>query len=157
MLSVDMWLQWQEQRKVEHFRITYKTADGKETYRNVIGKDKRDEFKQKLKNKGLTVISCRKLYPFSVEKNQHNIELVHMVCCNTISDMYHGDLPYDEAEIKRLEALDEKAEKYRGLSLPVAWLPWEELEEVRELCFLAREHRANACIEAGRPDLVKYC
>ena len=157
MDDVIFWLQCREQRKIEHFRITYRKPDGEETYRHVTGKDKRDEVKQMLKDKGNTIISCKKLYPFSTNKNQHNFELIRNVCMNRIYDIDAGEPMTDEHELERLYAIKEKADKYWGLELPVAWLPWEELQEAKELCVGAIEHRANACIEAGRPDLVKYC
>lgn len=156
MDSVVMWLQWQESRKIEHFRITYE-KDGETAYRDVIGKEKRDERKAQLKEKGYKIVSCRKLYPFSSEKNQHNFELIRNVCMNRIYDMDSGDIPYDGEELERLYQIKEKADKYWCLPLPVAWLPWEEYQEAKELCAGAVEHRANACIEAGRPDLVQYC
>lgn len=157
MTSYDLWLQWQEQRKVEHFRITYQKPDSEIEYRHVIGKDKRDERKAQLKEKGYKIVSCRKLYPFSSEKNQHNFELIRNVCMNRIYDIDAGEPMTDEHELERLYDIKEKADKYWRLELPVAWLPWEEIQEARELCAGAIEHRANACIEAGRPDLVKYC
>ena len=155
-MDVRLAMEWEERRKVEHFRIRYE-FNGEEHACRVDGKDARDAKKQALKDKGAKIISCRKLYPFSTEKNQHNFELIRNICMNRIYDMDSGDIPYDAEEMKRLYEIKAKADKYWCLPLPVAWLEWEEYEEARELVVGAREHRANACIENGRPDLVKYC
>lgn len=109
------------------------------------------------KDRGYRVISCKKLYPFSTEKNQHNFMLISNICSNRINDMWLGELPYDEAEIERLEALKEKADEFWELPLPVAWITWDKWEEAKQLATMAIEHRANACIESGRADLVQYC
>lgn len=149
MTDFDWWLQ--RQNRPEKYRFTV----GERRF-VVTGKDKADQKKAELKANG-EAFKCQKLYPFSSEKNQHNFELVRNVCMNRIYDIDAGEPMTDEHELERLYEIKEKADKYWCLPLPVAWLPWEELSEARELCVGAREHRANACIEAGRPDLVKYC
>lgn len=119
--------------------------------------EKKNEQIALCKEKGITVISCKKLYPFSTEKNQHNFELIHNICMNRINDMYIGEAEWDDDEIKRLEELKEKSEEFFCLPLPIAWLPWEKHCEARELANMAIMHRQDACIRNGRPDLVTYC
>ena len=98
-----------------------------------------------------------KQYPFSMEKNAHNFFLVSNVCANRMYDMQSGDIPFDRAEYERLDALKRKADRFMSLGRGVVWVDGRTLGEMREVSALAVEHRVNACIEAGREDLVKYC
>lgn len=109
------------------------------------------------KAKGYKKISSKKLYPFSTMKNQHNFELINNICCNTMWDMDHNEIPYDNAEYNRLYDLRQKAEKYFCYELPVAWVPYEELVEMKEISNMAIMHRQDACIRNGRFDLVSMC
>lgn len=131
--------------------------DGTEKVCYPRSEEKKHEQLDICKQNGITVLSCKKLYPFSTEKNQHNFDLIHSICMNAMSDMEAGETEWNEAEYNRLETMKEKAEKFFCLPLPVAWLPWEELREAKELANLAILHRQEACIRNGRPDLVTYC
>lgn len=112
---------------------------------------------QACKERGFKVISCRKLYPFNTMKNQHNFELIYNICWNRIYDMEAGDEPWDDAVYDELEARKERASYFFRLPLPVAWLPYEEWQEATEMATAAVLHRQDACIKAGRPDLVSLC
>ena len=147
-------------KKEEKWEFTYAVVkDGVETIKKCYPKSKEqiEKNKQTCEEKGMRFIGCKKLYPFSSEKNQHNFELVRNVCFNTIRDMQNGDIEYDEAEIDRLYDLKEKADKYFELPLPVAWLPWEELKEAKDICTMAVEHRVAKCVEHGLYDYIQYC
>ena len=141
------------------FRWAYRDNDGEwvEKVCYPRSEEKKDANVAKCREAGYKVISIKKLYPFSTERNQHNFMLISNICSNRMHDMLHGEAEYDEAEYERLWELKEKADRFYGLPLPVAWLPWEDLKEARGLAMEAVEHRANACVEAGRPDLVQYC
>lgn len=145
-------------KKENRFALRYisnKTGTEKVCYPRSI--EKRDEQLAYCKAHGIRVVSCKKLYPFSTERNLHNFELICNVCFNRMHDMRSGEVPMDEAEYQKLDELCERAQVFRGLPLPVAWLPWEELSEAREIAAAAVLHRQEACIAAGRPDLVTYC
>lgn len=116
------------------------------------------------KERGYRVISCKKLYPFNVERNAHNFELVYNVCRNRTDDMLMGNVRYDEAEYNRLTALGNRADRCRYWALSrrtsydeIIWLPWDEWKECKEISDIAVLHRQNKCIEAGRLDLLQYC
>lgn len=141
----------------ERFEMVFEGVDGKVRKCYPRSKEKLEENKRVLKESGRKLYKVTKLYPFSTEKNQHNFELISNVAANIMRDMENGDVPYDEKEYDRLWNLREKAQKYFGLELPVAWIPYPMLAEAKELAATAIEHRTNACIEAGRLDLVKYC
>ena len=144
--------------KEERYELRYiSKKDGKEKSCYPRSTEKKDEQLQLCKERGVKVVYCKKLYPFSTEKNQHNFELVHNVCRNTMHDMDMGDIEYNEAEYDRLAELASKAEELFCLELPVAWLPYEQLKEAKEISQMAILHRQEACIANGRPDLVKYC
>jgi hypothetical protein len=131
--------------------------DGAERICYPQSEEKKNEQLAICKDRGITVLSCRKLYPFSTEKNQHNFDLIHNICMNRMDDMRTGEVAWNESEYDRLDALREKAEKYFLLPAPIAWLPYEELVEARELAAMAVLHRQEACIANGRPDLVAGC
>ena len=147
--------------KSEAYGIEYViiSAMGREITKRIMtkSKEKKDEILAEAKAKGIKVNKCVKLYPFSTEKNQHNFELIRNICFNRMHDMESGEIPWDGQEYDRLEELREKAGEYWCLPLPLAWLPYNELKEARELAQMAIIHRQNACIEAGRPDLIAYC
>jgi len=109
------------------------------------------------REKGWKVLSVKKVYPFSTEKNQHNFELIHNVCFNRMHDMDMGEIPYNEQAYDRMYELRDKADKFRGLPLPVAWLTWEELKEAKEIVAMAHEHRYAANLAAGNYRWLHLC
>lgn len=119
--------------------------------------EQRDANKQKCKELGYKVVSCKKLYPFSTQKNQHNFALVGNICSNRMYDIEMGEQEKYEGEFEKLESMKEKADRFFCYELPVAWVTWEELCEMKELSTMAIVHRQEACVKAGRPDLVTYC
>ena len=146
-------------RKEERFELTYiskKTGETKRCYpRSAAGKD---EQLAKCKEYGVKVISCKKLYPFNTEKNQHNFELIHNICMNRLHDIYRNGEPEQyKGEADRLKEMKEKSENLFCLPLPVAWVTWETLKDAKELSAMAINHRMDACAEAGRYDLIGYC
>ena len=144
-------------KREDRYELRYYTKDGYEKVCYPKSKEARDRNLQYCKDHRIEVISCRKLYPFNTMKNQHNFDLICNICFNTMHDMDHGEVPYDADEYARLEALKEDAERFFCLDLPVAWLPWEDWKRAKELSDMAILHRQDACIAAGRPDLVTYC
>ena len=109
------------------------------------------------REKGIKVIHCKKLYPFSTIKNQHNFDLIHSICFNRIYDLRDGAPEAYKGEWDRLEEMDEKAQRFFALELPVAWLPYEDWRDAKELANMAIMHRQDACIANGRPELVALC
>ncbi|MCQ2113309.1 MAG: hypothetical protein MJY95_08230 [Bacteroidaceae bacterium] len=109
------------------------------------------------KEKGFEIESCKKMYPFSMNKNQHNFELIANICANTLYDMMYGDIKFDGAEFDRLEHLKDRAEHFFCMGAGIVWLTYEDYREAKELSEMAIMHREEACIRAGRYDLVKYC
>lgn len=148
-------------KKEQRFEIRYEvpTAEGNWSERVIRprSEEAKDRDLQQIKQYGYRLVSCKKLYPFSMEKNQHNFMLVANICRNTMSDMQTGEIQFDKAEYIRLDDLKDKADKYFCYPLPVAWVPWEDLKEMKELSAMAVSHRMNACERAGRYDLLKYC
>lgn len=121
--------------------------------------EKRDESIEILKSKdNYRLISCQKMYPFDMWNNQHNFELISNICYNRMRDMEDNEIPFDHAEYDRLDALKEKADRlFMMMTGPITWLVWDDLKDAKELSMMAVNHRMNACIENGRPDLVQYC
>lgn len=144
-------------KKEPRYELRYVTLDGKAKVCYPRSEEKKNANLALCREKGIRVVSCKKLYPFSMEKNQHNFELIRNICFCAMHDMDSGEKRYDAAEYARLAELAEKAERFFCLPLPIAWIPWETYREAKELAQMAILHRQNACIEAGRPDLVTYC
>lgn len=120
-------------------------------------KEQIEKNKKDCEKVGLRIISIKKLYPFSTMKNQHNFDLICSLTGNRMDDMICGTIEYDADEYEKLEEMRKKAEEFFCLPLPIAWLPWEQYKEAKELAEMAIIHRQNACIKAGRYDLVKDC
>lgn len=144
-------------KRDEYFRLSWiSKADGERHSVTCKSREERDRKVAKCKEWG-TRYKCDKLYPFSTNKNQHNFDLIHSICQNTMYDMLHGEAEWDEAEYDRLAELDDKAQEFFCLPLPVAWLPYEKWKDAKELATMACLHREAKCIENGRIDLLRYC
>lgn len=144
-------------RRQQRWALRYVKQDGTEKTYTATSEEKKQQALATCKANGYRVISCKKLYPFNTEANQHNFDLIHNICMNAMYDMDSGEAPYDAAEYDRLAETKEKVERFFCLPLPTAWLPWDEWSEAKELATAAIVHRQEACIAAGRPDLVQYC
>lgn len=148
-------------KKEERYEFTYAvpTAEGNKREKTIYPKSKEKvaECKQKCQEYGYDVISVKKLYPFNTYKNQHNFELIANICFNRMHDMEMGEIPWNDKEFDELEARKDKADRFFCLPLPVAWIPWDEWQEAKEMATAAIIHRQDACIANGRPDLVTYC
>ena len=147
--------------KEERFEIRYavQTANGNWSEKVIYNtsKEKADSNKARIKELGYKFISCKKLYPFSTMKNQHNFNLISDICHNRMHDMEMGEVEWNDSEYDRLENMKNRADEFFCLPLPIAWLPWEDWKDAKELSENAIVHRQNACIANGRLDLVKYC
>lgn len=146
-----------EQRWEQRYAVPTAEGNWREKVVYPRSEAQRDANKQKIKEYGYKYISCKKLYPFSTMKNQHNFELIHNIVMNDLYDIWHGDKSVSDEEYTRLEELREKSERFFCLPLPIAWIPYEDWKDAKELSEMAIIHRQNACIENGRPDLVTYC
>lgn len=144
-------------KRETRYELKYRTKDGYEKVCYPKSEESKDRNLAYCREKGIKVISCKKLYPFSTMKNQHNFDLIHSICYNRMHDMQSGEAPWDDEEYTRLEQMKEDAERFFSLDLPVAWLPWEDWKKANELAQNAIVHRQEACIANGRPDLVTYC
>ena len=131
--------------------------DGKEKNCYPRSEEKKNEQLAICREKGIKVIHCKKLYPFSTIKNQHNFDLIHSICFNRIYDLRDGAPEAYKGEWDRLGEMDEKAQRFFGLELPVAWLAYEDWRDAKELANMAIMHRQDACIANGRPELVALC
>ena len=144
-------------KKEQRWELRYVNSNGEERVCTPRSMEQKEENIRKCFRLGYKVLSCRKLYPFSTNKNQHNFELISNVCYNTMHDMDMGEIPYDGEEYDRLSDMKDKADRFFCYELPVAWVTWEEHCEMKELANMAILHRQDACIRNGRPDLVTYC
>ena len=139
-------------KREERFELIYIGKDGAEKRCYPRSNTKKEENIRICEENGLKVVSCRKLYPFSTMRNQHNFELIANICSNTLYDMDMGVIPMNEAEFDRLQKTRDQAEKYFTYDLPIAWVPWEEYKEMKELATAAICHRdeANARAQSYR-------
>ena len=144
-------------KKEERFELRYIGRDGKEHSCFPRSAEGKEEQLKRAKEAGLRVLFCRKLYPFNTERNQHNFMLIANKCSNLLHDMDMGEIAYTKETYSKLWDMKTKAEEFFCLDLPVAWLPWEEWKAAKEMATEAVILRQEACIAAGRPDLVQYC
>ena len=75
-------------------------------------------------------------------KNQHNFDLIISISSNIMHDMEAGAVPFDDAEYDRMADLREKANTFFGYELPIAWVPYNELKEMKALANLAELTRS---------------
>ena len=143
--------------KEQRWKIRYVGKDGAEKNCYPRSEQQKSEQLRVAKEKGIRVIYCKKLYPFSTEKNQHNFMLISNVCSNRIWELVHGESEAYEGEWDKLAELKDKADELFCLPLPVAWVPWETWKEAKEISTMAVIHRQEACIENGHPEWVVYC
>lgn len=146
-------------KKEQRWELEYVSLkDGSVKHCYPRSEEKKNEQLAFCKEKGIKVNHCKKLYPFNMEKNQHNFDLIHNICLNRIHDICcMGEKEQYDGELERLEEMAELTEKLFCLPLPIAWIPWEVWKDAKEVSQMAIIHRQNACIANGRPDLVTYC
>ncbi|MBR5276784.1 MAG: hypothetical protein IKU35_06590 [Bacteroidaceae bacterium] len=142
--------------KEDRWEFKYE-RDGHTRYCYPRSKESIEDNRKFCLEKGWKVLSVKKVYPFSTEKNQHNFELIRNVCSNRMHDMDMGDIPYDGEAYDKMYDLKERAEQYMGLPLPVAWLPYEQLKEAKEIVAMAHEHRYAANLAAGNYRWLHLC
>lgn len=127
------------QKREERFELRYTVPTNGRTEEKVIrvrGAEKLDELKAKCRRYGYKY-TAEKLYPFSMVKNQHNFDLIISISGNVMHDMETGAVPFDDAEYDRMADLREKANTFFGYELPIAWVPYAELKEMKALANLA--------------------
>ena len=104
-----------------------------------------------------------KLYPFSVQKHAHSIELYYNHVKNTLADMEAGEIPMDRARYDRLaDFLDEKLlPLYTAMfdSRDGRWvyLTGEQIGLANKIVAWASERRAVSLIQAGKTEYLQYC
>ena len=142
--------------KQQKWQFKYE-KNGEVKYCYPQSKEQIEKNREVCKKNGYKVISVKKLYPFSTEKNQHNFDLIHNLAMIELYDIWDGSKKVSDEEYDRLEKMKERSEYFFCLPLPIAWLTWDEWEEANEMAMSAIVHRQEACIANGRPDLVTYC
>lgn len=135
-------------KREERFELVYIGKDGTERRCYPRSVAKKEENLRVCKEQGIKVISCKKLYPFNMMKNQHNFALIANIAYNTMWDMEHEERPWNTDEYNRLAETREKAERFFTMPLPIAWVPWEDYKEMKELAIAAECHRDAACARA---------
>lgn len=92
-----------------------------------------------------------KLYPFSLEKNAHNVEFRYNRISCVLDDMYMGEIEATSEEIDKLEAEKEKVfEVYNmmfGAGSSIIWLTGKQYNVARECVIWATETRAETQIQ----------
>lgn len=143
--------------KQGRYEFRYVRPNGQEACCYPKSKEKVEENRQKCKEAGMKVLSVKKLYPFNMEKNQHNFDLIANRCFNIMSDMETGEIPYNEAEYDKMITLREKAQRFFCYGCGIVWVPWEDLKEMRKISEMAVEIRVQTCIRTGRLQDIQYC
>ena len=141
------------------FEYAVPTASGAEDIKVIYprSKEKVDENRRKCQELGYRVVSVKKLYPFSTIKHQHDFDHINNICFNRMHDIEQGSPEEYEGEYDSLYESRTKAQEYFCWPLPVAWVPYEDLQKAKELVAWSVNHRIDTCIKNGRLDLIQYC
>ena len=142
-------------KRETRFEIIY-AKDGVEKHCYPRSIEKKEENLRVIHERVYKLLACKKLYPFSTMRNQHNFELIANITYNTMWDMRNGEAEWNAAEYDRLQEIHDKAVEFECMDLPVAWVPWETYCEMKEMAAGAICHRDAACAlareEADRRD-----
>lgn len=104
-----------------------------------------------------------KLYPFSVQKHAHSIELCYNHVKNTMADMEAGEIPMDAARYDRLaDFLDEQLlplymEMFDSRDGRLVYLTGPQIALAKKIVAWASERRAASLIRAGKDEYLQYC
>lgn len=106
----------------------------------------------------------QKMYPFSTQKHAHDIEFYRNRIKNVLYDMESGEIPMDKKRYDRLEAMLSgpledlwNAIYFNTTDGRISFLTGPQIALAKQIVLWAENARAEACIEAGRADLLQYC
>lgn len=129
----------------------------------IVDFEKLNTYTRKISEKGGKVIAKTKLYPFNMNKHDHDIQLYYNTLWNRHYDLIekHKLTEEEKREMERLEAKmeeidDLRAHEYYADGSWIAWFTGKHYGIAKEAVFCAKERRANTCINLGRYDLLKY-
>ena len=111
----------------------------------------------------MTNTNSPKLYPFSVQKHAHDIELYRNRLFNTMHDMESGEIPMDAARYDRIYDFyyGQLEELYNMMWATrdgrIVYLTGEQISLAKRIVFWASEQRASSLVRAGKLDYIKYC
>ena len=140
--------------KTSKYEIRYSVPTANDNWREKVIRFEGDERKRNnlaaIEKYGYRLISCEKLYPFSMGKNGHNIELAynnqHIIC----DEMEMGERPWDD---KAFDLLKEISDLYaNAIGNLIYWCPYKEWLKLTELSAWAECHRdhVNALARENR-------
>lgn len=103
-----------------------------------------------------------KLYPFSVRKHAHDIELRNNRVWNTLRDMESGEIEWDEKKYDTLTAHQEKVQELLDVILSsgngyVVYLTGEQIGLAKEIVAWASGVRTESLIASGKTEWLQYC
>lgn len=104
-----------------------------------------------------------KLYPFSVQKHAHSVELYYNHVKNTLADMESGEIPMNRARYDQLAGfLDEKlrplyTSMFDSRDGRLVYLTGEQIGLAKKIVAWASERRAASLIRAGNTEYLQYC
>jgi hypothetical protein len=134
-------------KKENNYEIRYgvPTASGSESEKviRVEGEYKKDSCLKKIDGLGYRLIACDKLYPFSLPKHAHDIELAYNAHANACHAMEMGDMPWDDSAFEALSEIREIREYAFGSYEPVAWVPGKIYAKLRDWTFWAQNYRGD--------------
>lgn len=121
------------------YQVPTANGDLREKVIRFHGDAKKAENLRKCRELGYTVAYCDKLYPFSMLRNGHNIELAynhqHTIC----HEMEMGERPWDD---KAFENLEDISEVYgHAIGNAIYWCNGKEYAKLRDWSAWAECHR----------------
>ena len=105
----------------------------------------------------------KKMYPFSVAKHAHDIELYHNRLYNTMRDMESGEIPMDQARYDRISdmfygPLMELYEMmFNSRDGRIVYLTGPQIGLAKKIVAWASNVRYGTQIEKGKYRNLQYC
>ena len=127
------------------YKLTYMRDE--EAYTKYIPKMISKDRAKLMEDHGASEIRCVKCYPINMMEHQHDFEHISTLCRNEISDMEDGIAQWSSYRYEFLKKMAEKAEYFFGffgMDGYLAWFPYEEWKEAKEMISASEIHRDMA-------------
>ena len=116
----------------------------------VTGTDKKNEILKKIEAVGYRLISCNKLYPFSLNREAHNIELAYNAHKNMCSAMEDHELPWDNSVYEAVDEIRDLMDWVYGSYDPILWVPGDVYGKLHKWSVWAQCYRDDRNVEWKR-------
>lgn len=140
-------------RKESRWEIRFiSSRNGWKTTEIAYSDQEKDRMLRKLSESGEQVLRCRKLYPFSTMHYGHHFGMQYFRCSLRIDEIESGQPEKYSGEKEYLMGIAKRAQEFERLPFPVAWLPFDELRDAKQIVEMSIKCSKQACIDNGFPE-----